>query len=97
MKRRTREPELETVVYLVEQLHEDKGVKHNCVMLGWALHTAGFRNSKELSSMEDKPIHDSQLEHALSHNVLAHLHAITAVLDLHRWLTCAHLTFETLR
>lgn len=52
-------------------------------MLGRPLHIGGFRDTKQLSSVRDKAIHHSQLEYALSYNVLADLHAISN-LSIHR-------------
>ena len=59
--------------YLVEELHEDKGVEDKGVMLGGALHAVGTGHPKHLIPKEHQPVHHSQLEHTLPHNVLGHL------------------------
>ena len=66
-------------MYLVEELHENKGIEDDGVMLGGALHAAGLRHTKQLRSMEDQAVHDSQLEQTLPYNVLGDLQQYIAV------------------
>lgn len=66
-------------MYLIEELHENKGIEDDCVMLGGALYAAGLRHTKQLRSMEDQAVHDSQLEQTLPYNVLGDLRRYIAV------------------
>ena len=44
---------------LVEQLHQDKGVKDNGVVLGGPMDAGGAWHTKQLVPIEDKTIHHS--------------------------------------
>lgn len=59
--------------HLVEQLHQDKGVKDNGVVLGGPMDAGGAWHTKQLIPVEDKTIHHSQLEDALTNDVLGDL------------------------
>ena len=60
-------------VYLVEELHQHKGIEDQCVMLRGPLNTVCIGHVKNLVPMSNQAIHDCQLKQALSYNVLGHL------------------------
>lgn len=59
---------------LVEQLHKDKGVEDQGVVLGGALYSVGTGHTKDLISKEHQPVHHCQLKHTLPYYVLGDLH-----------------------
>jgi len=58
---------------LVEQLHKDKSIEDQGVVLGGALYSVGAGDTKELISKEHQPVHHCQLVHTLPYYVLGNL------------------------
>ena len=58
---------------LIEELHEDKGVEDEGVVLRGPLDGVSIGHPKQVVTIEYQPVHHRKLEYALAYNVLDHL------------------------